>query len=75
MTRTIGGRIQGARRLHETRQARRARIGDTTMHDSYTRHACGIRTFTATRASRAVDALLLIAGWAVALAPIATFIF
>lgn len=27
------------------------------------------------RASRAVDALLLIAGWAVALAPIATFIF
>ena len=45
------------------------------MHDSYTRHACGIRTFTATRASRGVDALLLIAGWAVALAPIATFIF
>ena len=38
------------------------------MHDSYTRHACGIRTFTATRASRAVDAAILIAGWAVALA-------
>ena len=45
------------------------------MHDSYTRHACGIRTVAATRASRTIDAILLVAGWAVALAPIATFIF
>ena len=45
------------------------------MNDSYTRNACGIRTVAATRASRTVDAILLVAGWAVALAPIATFIF
>ncbi len=45
------------------------------MHDSYTRHACGIRTFTPTRASRLIDAAVFAAGWAVALAPIATFIF
>ena len=43
------------------------------MNDSYTRHACGIRTFTPTRASRAVDALLLIAGWAVLIAKVASF--
>ena len=45
------------------------------MHDSYTRHACGILTVAATRASRTVDAILLVAGWAITLAPIATFIF
>lgn len=45
------------------------------MNDSYTRHACGIRTVTPTRASRTVDAILLVAGWAITLAPIATFIF
>ena len=43
------------------------------MNDSYTRHACGIRTFTATRASRLIDAVIFTAAWLVFAAKIASF--
>ena len=43
------------------------------MHDSYTRAACGIRTFTATRASRLIDAVIFTAAWLVFAAKIASF--
>ena len=45
------------------------------MNDSYTRHACGIRTFTPTRASRLIDAAVFVAGWAALGAKVATLIF
>jgi len=34
------------------------------MNDSYTRHECGITTFVPSRASRIVDALVLMASYA-----------
>ena len=45
------------------------------MHDSYTRHACGIRTTTPTRASRLIDAAVFAAGWVALGAKVATLIF
>jgi len=35
------------------------------MHDSYTRHECGITTFVPTRWSRFVDLCVLAAGYGV----------
>ena len=43
------------------------------MHDSYTRAACGIRTFTPTRTSRLIDAAIFTAAWLVFAAKIASF--
>ena len=43
------------------------------MHDSYTRAACGIHTFTPTRASRLIDAVIFTAAWLVFAAKIASF--
>lgn len=43
------------------------------MHDSYTRAACGIRTFTPTRASRLIDAVIFTAAWLVFAAKLASF--
>ena len=34
------------------------------MNDSYTKHECGITTFVPSRASRIVDALVLMASYA-----------